>query len=57
MQGKKINQLINNFEDEGLKKVKWDGTGIDGMFLSSGIYFYKIKVGSIFKTGKILLLK
>jgi len=50
--GKKIQTLINNHYEAGIHQVIMDASQ-----LASGTYFYTIKAGENFATGKCLLLK
>jgi|WetSurMetagenome_2_1015567.scaffolds.fasta_scaffold16044_1 photosystem II stability/assembly factor-like uncharacterized protein len=50
--GNEVATLVNEEKPAGSYEVKFDATG-----LSSGIYFYKLQVGSLVETKKMLLLK
>jgi len=53
MQGREITTLVNENQNVGNYSVQFDGSG-----LSSGIYFYRLSVGSEFvETRKMVLLK
>ncbi|MFQ6613351.1 MAG: T9SS type A sorting domain-containing protein [Fidelibacterota bacterium] len=41
----------------GPARVRWEGTGIRGEPVSSGIYFYRIQIGHQFWNGKLTYLK
>jgi hypothetical protein len=50
--GRRIVALIDEFEIAGQHTVSWDAS-----HQNSGIYFYKIQIGEIAQTNKVLLLK
>jgi hypothetical protein len=50
--GASVLQLVNDVKEAGRYEVKMDATG-----LPSGIYFYRIQVGSFIQTKKMILLK
>ncbi len=58
IRGQKVKQLVSNQLPAGQHSVVWDGRGDDGKSVSSGIYFYKLKVNGKDKSvRKCLLLK
>ena len=50
--GKEIETLVNTWQSPGAYNIEWDS-----MELSSGMYFYTLKIGEHHKTRKLLLLK
>jgi hypothetical protein len=53
-----VKSLINGeSRDEGSYIVQWDGTNDKGNSLSSGVYFYKLKVGNFIETKSMILQK
>jgi hypothetical protein len=50
--GKEIATLVNEFQSQGDQKVVFDGEN-----LTSGVYFYKLTVGSNVETKKMILMK
>lgn len=52
LMGNKVKTIVNNRYDAGVHQVIMDATQ-----LSSGTYFYTIRAGQNFATGKCLLLK
>lgn len=50
--GNEVNKLANQFMDEGLISVEFDGTA-----LPSGVYYYQLKAEEYFETKKMILLK
>jgi hypothetical protein len=50
--GNEIATLVNEEKPAGSYEVKFEASQI-----SSGIYFYKIKAGSLIETKKMLLLR
>ncbi|MFC1489664.1 T9SS type A sorting domain-containing protein [Candidatus Latescibacterota bacterium] len=54
--GQSIRELINNEYNTGRFSVLWDGRDNGGMFVSSGLYFYRLQAGQYAETKKMLLL-
>jgi hypothetical protein len=50
--GREVTSLVGETKQPGTYTVRWDARGY-----SSGVYFYRLKVGSFVETKKILLLK
>lgn len=50
--GERIAELENSFQESGLKQIVWDANNHN-----SGIYFIKLKTGTIIKIIKAILLK
>jgi len=50
--GQKIKTLVDRIESKGLHQVKFDASN-----LSSGVYFYQLKIQDGIKTEKMLLVK
>ena len=57
IQGSLIATLVNKHLAAGNYVVKWEGKNQNNQNVSSGIYFYNIKVGEKVKSGKMNLLK
>jgi hypothetical protein len=57
VKGQKIKKLVNEIKLKGNNSVVWNGKDEKGNFVSSGVYFYKIKTDNVSTTQKILLLK
>ena len=59
--GRRVARLVHGVLAAGAHHVIWDGTGPDGMPVSSGIYFYRLSAntpgGAISRTGKMVLVK
>jgi hypothetical protein len=55
--GQKIRTLVDEPQKPGTYEVIWDGKNHQGDDVASGIYFYKLTVGSFQKTQKMVLLK
>ncbi|HEX9971796.1 MAG TPA: CotH kinase family protein [bacterium] len=56
LQSHEIRTLIDEFQTAGAKLKSWDGTDHHGQRVSSGIYFYHLKVGEQILSRKMLLL-
>jgi hypothetical protein len=57
MKGQKVKQLINGQLSAGQHTIVWNGLDDDGKFVTSGVYFYKLKTNNFEKTRKMLLIK
>jgi hypothetical protein len=63
LKGQKIKEFAPSLchpefiEGQGEMKVTWHGTDDSGKPVSSGVYFYKLKVGKTEMTKKMLLMK
>ncbi|MCM2271315.1 MAG: T9SS type A sorting domain-containing protein [candidate division Zixibacteria bacterium] len=55
--GQEVRRLVNSELTAGEYRVEWDGTDDGGHIVSTGIYFYRLEVGSIAQTRKMLLVK
>jgi hypothetical protein len=55
--GRLVVNLVNGTLPEGLKEIVWDGKDANDRALSTGVYFYRLKVGNKVMTKKMLLLK
>ena len=57
VKGQKVKTLINEILPAGEHSVVWDGTDDNNRQVGSGVYFYKMKAGSLTYTKKMILLK
>ena len=55
--GQKVNTLVDDHKTAGEYSVRWDGTNSSGQELSSGMYFYKLEMGSQELSKKMFLMK
>jgi len=55
--GQKVITLINESLGTGAHSVAWNGKDENNISVSSGIYFYKLKSGSVSQTKKMILMK
>ena len=55
--GRLVDEIVNGFLRAGNHSVQWQGTGINGFNLSSGIYFYRIEASDYSKTYKMVFVK
>ena len=42
--GEVVNELVNDYKQAGVYKVNWNSNDNNGRILSSGVYFYELKV-------------
>jgi hypothetical protein len=50
--GEIVSTLVNGVQDAGYKSVEWNAAN-----LPSGIYFYRLRAGSLNETKKLILLR
>ena len=55
--GRMVDEIVNDFLRAGTHSVQWQGRGINGFSLSSGIYFYRIEASEYSKTYKMVFVK
>jgi len=55
--GELINTLANEILPSGNYLIKWNGQNAKGFEVSSGIYFYHLKVADNLTTGKMVLMR
>ncbi len=55
--GQEVRTLVNTREKAGFRQVQWDGRSNTGKQVSSGVYVYRLTVGSFVKSKKMMLLK
>ena len=55
--GQTVKILDDRAMPAGTHRTTWDGTGTDGNYVSSGIYFYQIVAGDFRETRKLTLVK
>ncbi|MGH7493078.1 MAG: T9SS type A sorting domain-containing protein [bacterium] len=57
LRGETIRVLLKKFEMAGSRKVSWDGKGLNGMRVSSGVYIYTLRAGKEVLSKRMLLLR
>jgi bacillolysin len=57
MTGRRIAELVNNFHDPGTYTISWNGKSDEGLNVSSGIYYCRIKAGDYSAIKKMVLIK
>ena len=57
LKGRKIKKLEVRNLKLGINNVEWDGTDQNNKPVSSGIYFYKLRVGDFHQVKKMILMK
>jgi hypothetical protein len=55
--GRLVKNLIEEEQDHGEYSVEWSGEDEIGERLTSGVYFYKLEIGSETRSGKLILLR
>jgi N-acetylneuraminic acid mutarotase len=57
VQGRLVNRLLDTHLPPGPHQVGWDGTGANGASVSSGVYLYLLRHGSIRQTRTLTRLR
>ncbi len=55
--GQKVRTLFNGYQSSGTHRLKWDGKGDSGNYLSAGIYLLRLQTGETQIVRKMILLK
>ncbi|GJQ20426.1 MAG: hypothetical protein HBSIN02_07810 [Bacteroidia bacterium] len=55
--GQRVQVLVDTEQPAGEYTVTWDGRSVDGTRLSTGIYFYRMSVGSFVSVKKMIMVK
>ncbi len=55
--GRRVATLVDRVQDAGDHEVIWNGTGLDGRNVASGIYLYRLTAGKRTRTRKMVLLR
>ncbi len=58
LKGQKVTSLVNDYIEQGNHRILWEGKDSNNKNVSSGVYFYQLKLnGKALKTSKCVLLK
>lgn len=55
--GQDVRQLVNQKQAPGVYRVHWDGTGDDGIEMSSGVYIIRLQAGEFHQIRKVILIR
>ena len=55
--GNIVNNIYSGYQNPGFKTLDWDAKNNAGDIVGSGIYFYKIQVGSSYSINRMMFLK
>ena len=55
--GRLVKVLMDEKQSPGDYRVEWIGEDATGVRMTSGIYFYRLEVGSSYQSGKIILIR
>jgi choice-of-anchor B domain-containing protein len=55
--GERVRTLVDTYQASGPHSTSWDGTNDDGAAVVSGVYFYRLQVGVLSDTKRMILLK
>jgi hypothetical protein len=57
LRGRLIKTLLNKYMVAGKHSIQWDRSDKNGKNVTSGIYFYRLSVGGVYQSKKMILLK
>ncbi|MFQ5640817.1 MAG: T9SS type A sorting domain-containing protein [bacterium] len=57
LKGRKVRTLVNEMQPAGSYLVNWNGVGVDGTPVASGVYLYRLETGTTALTRRLVLLK
>ena len=55
--GQKVRALVNTTFPPGKQSTTWDGTDDNGQRVASGVYLYRMRIGRVEQSKKMILLK
>ena len=55
--GRLIRKIVNEWKDSGIFTARWDGKDKNGIYVSNGIYFYKLFTKDYSKTRKMVFIR
>ena len=54
--GQRIAKLVDGEQGAGAYRVRWNGTDASGRAVAAGVYIYRLMVGKMYKTGRMVLV-
>lgn len=57
VQGKEVKTLVNKEQSIGSYQIIWNGKDNEGGYISSGIYFYRLKINEFVQTKKLTIIR
>ena len=57
MKGRLVRTLLDGEVGSGLRTVRWDGLGIAGAEIPSGVYFYRLETCGDHRVGKMVMIR
>ena len=57
LRGQRVKTLVDEYHQIGKYNVDWNGTDDNGRKVSSGVYFYQMRVGDFVQTRRMVMLK
>ena len=57
IRGQRVKSLVDEYYQVGRYTIDWNGTDDNGKNVSSGLYFYQMRVGDFIQTRKMIMMK
>ena len=55
--GRRVRKLVDEHQEPGHYRMVWDATDEQGRAVASGVYFYRLQIGSFSKAARMTLIR